>query len=318
MSNSYIITIWIIVICIISVAYSTFNMKYKIEEYENYHKMEQFGNYDNNRDYDYKEEVNKNYDSTLEDYKSGKDFMFDNDSILNKNYRNLIQYHDVKTNYPLHTLGCVKHSTKDDILNSLNSMFYVSYSEFYSMSINHIYENIANDLNLTISKLNNNLIDDPVYVLIFQAPDISFNNEQIVARHDVVNTLRPSYEQNKNVVRIGEKMLYTKLFVLYPAYFQESNKTLKKYTDNEGLKKFEKYFNSKKSRNKLCFMNCNGINNYSCGCLNREKSDNTLNFYKSRCTEYDDSNWDYGMVYNLNKFNDLFSNLIKRDKIFYL
>lgn len=283
-------------------------MNKKIEEYNNYHKSSFSSSMETFTNYSYDDHLEIMYNNSLENYKKGQDF---NNYNVKINYNDNIRMYDVKKDFPLITYGCIQSKLSDNLFEDLKKYFYISSYEFYSLSIDDIYEKIISDLNSTIVKLKQDKLDEPVFIVIYQAPYLYFNNEQVIARHDISNNLKSSYEQDINNVKIGMKKLFTKLFIIYPKY----NIELKKYTNNEGIKKFHEYLKPKLSRNKLCFLECNKINPYSCGCLNRDKSDNSDNFYKSACIEYTNEKFDYGMIYSLNKFNTMFKNLFKHNGI---
>lgn len=290
-----------------SFLYNTYMLWFNIEQYKN---IEKFENTNRDDDYDYTKKAEETYTTTLEAYKKGS--FFDDENELNKqNYQNLLKYNDVDNNFPFTTYGCIQTSPGENIMDTLSKLFYVSYSEFYSLSINDIFDVIVNDLTRTMSKIKEEPIEDPVYVLIYQAPNLSFNDENFAARIDSVNNLKTSYNQNIDNVRIGYNPLYTKIYVIYPKYF-ENNGKITNYNNEDGLNKFKNFFQSKMTRNKLCFIECNAVNNYSCGCLNKKSHEGYDFSYKSKCVEYNNQEWDYGMIYSLNKFNSLFSKKIKR------
>jgi len=292
-----------------SILYNTYTFKCNIEAYHNF--KENFENPDT-----YKDQVSALYNTTLEAYKKGASFH-------DKAYRylyNFHEYNDIKNNESLLTYGCIKSDTSSDILADLRSLFYVSYYEFYSVSVNDIIQKISEDLDKTIINSNEPELKDPIYVLIFQAPYLVFNNEQIVARHDSVNNMKSSYIQNKNNKEVGQKQLFTKVYIMYPNYYHDADMLDKihKYPDDSGINKFKDYFNPKLSRKKLCFLECNGVNNLACGCLNRSESDGTATYYNSKCAELDDTTSDYGMIYSLNKMNRLFVNKLQKYNSFVL
>ena len=276
---------FIIVFCILVVFYNTYYLKYITEEHFT------------------------NYNTTLRQYENGKDFHTNKDM---KHFFNYNTYDDVKKLWPLNTYGCIKTNVNHDIENEVKELFYVSVSEFYSISVNDIFQKIVEDLEKTRVKINTEKIENPVYVVIYQAPYLRFNNEEIVARNDSINNYKPSFNQNINNVKIGEKQLYTKIMMLYPNYksHPENTSYITKYNDNTGFKHFKTYFNSLISRDKLCFLECNGVNDYNCGCINRKEHDKSVNFYQSKCTDMQNNQFNFGMLYQLNNLNKLFSDKI--------
>ena len=136
-----------------------------------------------------------------------------------------------------------------------------------------------------------------------------------MARYDSVNNMKASYSQNKDDKQIGISQLYTQLYIMYVNYYNNEAVPgkLNKYSDESGLNQFKSYFNPKLSRNKLCFLECNGVNNYACGCLS-----GTNEKYDSKCVELDDKQRNYGMIYMLNKTNKVFSQKIEKKNHFVL
>lgn len=305
-SSSTIFIILIIIVGIISILYNTYNFNKKIEEFQNQNKKSSVEKFTN---FSYNDHINVMYNTTLENYKKGLDI--NDDYKYKKNYQNYIQYYDVKKDFPFITYGCIQSKPNENIYDNLKEKFHTNIHEFYSLSIDDIYQKIVYDLTITLQKTGKDVLDEPVYIIIYQAPNLYFNNEQVVARHDLSNNLKTSYEQNIDDVKIGFEKLFTKLIIIYPNY----NNELKLYENEEGLNEFHKYFKDKLSRNKLCFLECNKINTYACGCLNRDESDNSSDFYKSTCIEYTGEKFNYGMVYIINKFNSLFSKQLKRNSI---
>ena len=77
---------------------------------------------------------------------------------------------------------------------------------------------------------------------------------------------------------------------------------------------FKSYFgDANLSRNNLCFIECNGNNLASCGCLNRlnPSSSYDSDFYSSSCYNEKNERTNYGMIYSINKNNSLFKNKIE-------
>lgn len=267
--NKYTYIIFIIlglfITSLIIILYNTYIYKNELEAYHN------FGTYDNKL----------------------KETFVNNDK---SNYYNYNDYRDVKNDSPFLTYGCIKNNKSNNILDDLRSLFYVSYYEFYSVSINDIIEKVMGDLDIIKRKINGQELIDPIYILVYQAPNLSFNDELYMARHDSVNNLKASYKQNKEDVKIGSQKLYTKLYIMYPYYYHDPNNSeiIKNYSNGNiegGLNKFKEYFNNKITRDKLCFIENNSVNDYARGCLN--------------------TNNNYGMIYTINKFNPLYSKYIK-------
>lgn len=246
-------------------------------------------------DYDYNTKVGEIYNTTLENYKQGYDY---NAITTDSTYYNYIHLTDVKDNYPMFTYGCVKQNASD--ITNLN--LYMSSYEFYTLSINDIYQKIVEDLHQTLSKTQEQTLNGPIYVIIYQTPSLSYNNEAYIARYDVINNLKASYDQQQNDVLIGSKQLYTRLLIMYPMYMADNSRVVKNTAN--GVQEFKTYFDAKLSKHKLCFIECNGDNTYACGCLNTDNS---------KCIELDNRYYNYGMIYVLNKFNRLFTKYITNE-----
>lgn len=301
-------TIFLCIIVIISLCiiwYNTYNYKCQIESFNNYkHNSKYLEQFDN-----YTEAVEKTYDTTLEAYKKGFNFH----EAGRKYLHNFYQFKDVKDNLPLQTYGCIM--SEDEILEELQSKFYVSYYDFYSVSANDILEKISEDVERTVTKSNESALRDPIYVVIYQAPYLEFNGEQIIARHDSINNLKASYEQYNEDKQIGQRQLYTKIYIIYANYHNDSDipQKIRKYPNDEGINQFKEIINPKLTRNKLCFLECNGVNGYACGCLSGANSQ-----YDSKCVELDDKQYNYGMIYVLNRMNKLFTKNIQKYNDFVL
>jgi hypothetical protein len=157
--NKYAYIIFIIlglfITSLLIILYNTYTYKNEIEAYHNFDNndneiKETFINYGiKNYNKPYEQKVNEMYNTTLENYKVGVNF-HNNDK---KYYYNYIDYRDVKNDSPFFTYGCIKNLTSKNILEDLRSLFYVSYYDFYSVSINDIIEKVMNDLQLTMNKL---------------------------------------------------------------------------------------------------------------------------------------------------------------------
>ena len=293
------------ILCLSIILYNTYSYKNELEAYHNFKtdEKETFVNYlldweDKQRSYE--DKIADIYNTTLENYKSG----FEYHKTGKKYYYNYIELSDVKNNKPLFTYGCIKNQISDNILSNLQEYFYVSYIEFYSVNINHIVQKIADDIEQTVLKMNGNTLKDPIYVLIYQAPYLSFNNNTYFARHDSINNMKASYEQSHNNVDIGSKQLLTKLYVVYPYYYHshDNHDKIVAYADETGHEYFREYFKDKLTRDKLCFIECGGVNDYACGCLNTDSS---------KCINLNNEYHDYGMIYQLNKFHPLFKKNIE-------
>jgi len=80
-------------------------------------------------------------------------------------------FHDIKEKHPLKLYGCIKVPCSQDLLEEVAKICYVSYQEFYSGSLYNVYEKIADDVNRTKMKVQEELVHDPIYAIIYQEED---------------------------------------------------------------------------------------------------------------------------------------------------
>lgn len=95
--------------------------------------------------------------------------------------RHLNKFHnfnDIKEKHPLKLYGCVKVPFSDDLLAKLEQICYISYQDFHSVSINNVYEMIADDVNKMKIRLKDELVLDPVYAIIYQDDDCMDQDDQ--------------------------------------------------------------------------------------------------------------------------------------------
>jgi hypothetical protein len=80
-------------------------------------------------------------------------------------------FNDIKEKHPLKLYGCIKAPFSEDLLTKLEDVCYVSYQDFHSVSIYNVYEKIVDDVNKTKIRLNDELVLDPVYAIVYQDDD---------------------------------------------------------------------------------------------------------------------------------------------------
>jgi len=292
----------------------------KIEDYINYSKnIEKFGiNDDDNKIlqlYNFREKVERLNDTTLNSYKNGYDF--DKGDAITTNYNDFYNLKDIKYADPLHTYGCVKNDFKNNnivedittfISPLLDTVLVNSYA-YYTSDYNSILEKISNDLDKVKLQTNETVLKGPIYALIYQSPYLRINDGIVISKYDTVNNYKSSYTQDNNNVTIGTKELFTMIYVIYPNYYNESDVKISSYPNEAGRYFFKNFFNKDiMSRDKLCFMECNTINNTACGCANLEKNSNIEKSYDNLCVDFNNNKKNYGMLYSLNSFNKLFYN----------
>lgn len=293
--NSFYLIVSLIVFLLLIILYNTYLYKTKIGQ----NMQENFGNYD--------AELENINNTTLNAFKNGLDF-----ASIENNFYNRYEMFDVKHVLPLFTLGCIKHSPSDDtIINFIEENFMVSTIEFYSVSMNDIYERIANDVEIQKTKMVDNLqfIDSPVYVIIYQAPYLEVFGKEFKVKSDIITNMKPSIELDQYNVLIGEKNSFTKIHIVYTKYKMNTDNTKAIFTQG-GDELFINYIKNKITRDKLCFMDCNKSSGYACGCMVRSTplNNDDTQFYKSSCLNDKSLPTNYGMVYMLNKYNKVFTN----------
>lgn len=77
-------------------------------------------------------------------------------------------FKDTKNKHPLQFYGCINVVP---LPNDIADTYYVTEQQFDSVSINNIYDKIVEDLFKTKLKISDELLKDPIYVVIYQDPD---------------------------------------------------------------------------------------------------------------------------------------------------
>lgn len=307
-NNVYIILfiIFIIFVTINTISFNTYMLTKNIEDYNNYIK-EPFAIFSNSTKTT--ADITDIYNNTTQKYKDGYNYNSDDNKITN--YSIFKELNDIDNNNPLTAFGCIKINNNSD--NNIytfvdnfkkNNNIVSNVYKSHVVNYNNILQIISNDVDKVLLESTSSFLKGPVYVVISQAPYIRLNNELVVAKYDSVNNMKASYKQNNNDISIGDRSLLTYIAVIYPYYYYKNNNIVK-YNDNTGLKLFQEYFKNI-NRDKLCFMECNGVNDISCGCLTNNIEKDDLENYRNICVDYNDKVVDYAMVYNINEFNKLF------------
>lgn len=292
--NSFYLVVSLIVLLLLIILYNTYLYKTKIRQ----NIQENFSNR-------YETEVENISNTTLNAFKNGSNF-----ASTENNFYNQYQLFDVKHTLPFFTLGCIKHSPQDDtILNFIENNFMVSTIEFYSVSINDIYERIANDLEIQKTNMVDNAqsIDSPVYVIVYQAPYLEVLGKEYKVKSNIMANMKPLIELDLNNISIGERNSFTRIHIVYTKYKMNTDHTKAIFTEG-GDDLFINFIKNKITRDKLCFMDCNKSTGYTCGCMVRDTPSNNedAQFYKSSCLSDDNLPTNYGMIYMLNKYNKIF------------
>lgn len=127
------------------------------------------------------------------------------------------------TKEPLHMLGYLKKQLSDDVYEQIQNTCYVSSFQYDSVSVNDLYQNIENNLNITALQIRREFIENPVYVIICK--DQQFD--------------RPTE------ISIGSTLVPTKVLILYSSYYTlDDDESLKiaKYKKEEGIAKIKDFF----------------------------------------------------------------------------
>lgn len=294
-TNSFYLVVSLLVFLLLIIIYNTYLYKIKIRQ----NIKENFSNR-------YETEVDNISNTTLDAFKNGSDF-----ASTENNFYNQYEMFDVKHVLPFFTLGCIKHSPEDDtILNFIQNNFMVSTIEFYSVSINDIYERIANNIEIQKTNMvdNSQFIDSPVYVIIYQAPYLEVLGKEFKVKSNIMVNMKPLIELDQNSISIGERNSFTRVHIIYTKYKMNADNTKAIFTEG-GDDLFINFIKNKITRDKLCFMDCNRSSGYTCGCMVRNTSSNNQDtqFYKSSCLSDDNSPTNYGMIYMVNKYNKIFA-----------
>lgn len=131
-----------------------------------------------------------------------------------------------KRHEPLRVVASINHRVDSDELDDVSRVAYVSYSQFYFMSSNDIYEAVIADLGKAMSLNRGMRIHGPVYALVYSrdAPK----------------------ENQSNTLSIGHNAPLTDIIVLYPRYKRASNSTIEMCAGSVGLEALDNYLRGQK------------------------------------------------------------------------
>jgi hypothetical protein len=248
------------------------------------------------------------FDTTLTAYKKNYDFR--NDPYIQNYYNTFIDKYDVNKDKALLAFMCIeqKMNTTSDVFEIQNMIielyksFYIKTYDIYINNTTDIINKITDDIDNVLMKTADFKLKGPIYTLLYQAPFLRFNDEEISVKFDM-NNMKPSYDQHNNEVSINDHPLFVKMLILYPYYIDYNmDGKIKKLPDDSGMNKFNEYFKKAiLSRNKACFVECKSDNSLSCGCLNRsENIYKESNYYSSTCLNSEKKRSNYGMMYIVN------------------
>lgn len=260
--------------------------------------------FDNKKEFD----SDRLFDTTLTAYKKNYDFR--NDPYIKNYYNTFIDKYDVNKDKALLAFMCIEQKMNkstdifeiQEMIINLYKSFYVRTYDMYINNTNDIINKITDDVDNVLMKTAEFKLKGPVYVILYQAPFLRFNDDEIAVKFDM-NNLKPSYDQHNNDVSINDHPLFVKMLILYPHYIDYNmDGKLKRLPNDSGMNVFNQYFKKAiLSRNRACFVECKSDNSMACGCLNRsENIHKEANFYPSTCLNSDKKRSNYGMMYIVN------------------
>jgi hypothetical protein len=143
------------------------------------------------------------------------------------------KFHDfkhTKEKHPLHLYGFITESYSDEFLYKLQDICYTTYQEFNATSTFVIYEKIADDISKTKTKISCELINDPIYTIIFQDDDC-----------------------------LDAETKFVRLLVIYPKYKSSESGMIYANTTTDRLSLFFRTYvkNKNTSRGTICTLNKN-------------------------------------------------------------
>lgn len=93
-------------------------------------------------------------------------------------------FKDTKNKHPLQFYGCINVV---QLPNDIADTYYVTEQQFDSVSINNIYDKIVEDLFKTKLKVTDELLKDPIYIVIYQDPNC-YDDDVIKTRLFIIYT----------------------------------------------------------------------------------------------------------------------------------
>ena len=145
------------------------------------------------------------------------------------------KFHDfkhTKEKHPLHLYGFITESYSDEFLYKLQDICYTTYQEFNATSTFVIYEKIADDISKTKARISCELINDPIYTILFQDDDC-----------------------------LDTETKFVRLLVIYPKYKSSESGLIYPDTTSDRLSLFLKTYvknkNTSNSKGTICTLNKN-------------------------------------------------------------
>lgn len=193
---------------------------------------------------------------------------------------------------------------KEELANKLNNLpFPYIEHETFIYNNSDLETNIIYKIKQFYSKYNIEIINSPIYVLLFQAPYLRYIDDECKVHersiqfnyYNKFNDLGYKIENKYNCnIPIDTRKTYVLMYILFPTYNKEGNFV---YRNWENIKCNMSMLLNQFQHDKGCFVKCKDSNK-ACGCLNTDTP------YKSRCTGdndiFDKDLYNYGILYTVN------------------
>ena len=124
---------------------------------------------------------------------------------------------------PLKKYHYIKESAVHNLEHDLPELFFTTYLQFYSMSINDIHQKIADDLNKVALKSKGEFVEGPVYVIVCKDNKDCYSDD---------------------LIDVGTKEKLTSIYILYPRYYSDDNGKIIAYPNKKGMSEFKSYFDN--------------------------------------------------------------------------
>lgn len=122
---------------------------------------------------------------------------------------------------PLKKYRYIKQSAIENLQHDLPELFYTTYLQFYSVSINDIHQKIADDINKVALKTRGQFIEGPVYTIVCKDNKDCYSDD---------------------LIDVGTKQQLTTIYILYPRYYSDDDGKIMTYANKQGMTQFKSYF----------------------------------------------------------------------------
>lgn len=174
---------------------------------------------------------------------------------------------------------------KKNLNNKLDKLsFPYRMHETYTYDYSDLEAHIIQQIKEFYSQHNLEIINGPIYVLLFQAPylrdidskcNVINKNVQYNDYYKKYNDISYNVEKNNCNLPIDIRKTYVLMYILFPTYNKKGQFVYQNWDNIKcNMSDLLKYF----QHDKGCFIKCKGSNNKICGCLNTDTP------YKARCT----------------------------------